>query len=1852
MKTLNNYTDLHLLEESSSSTVFRGRSMEGESVILKLLSQEYPSIEALARYRLEYEIIKELQDVEGVVKVKALENYQNTLVIIFEDFGGTSLRSLLKHHRFTLEDVLRIGIFVAQALQDIHNHRVIHKDINPANIVWNSQKNKLKLIDFGISTRLSQERQSFNNTNILEGTLAYISPEQTGRVNRSLDYRTDFYSFGVTLFELLTNQLPFYAQDALELIHCHLAKEPPSLLSLAPDLPPVLGEIVGKLMAKNAEDRYQSGAALAYDLQQCLEGKTAFSLATMEEFSRFQIPQKLYGRTKQIEDLLSAFNRARAGRLEVVTVVGRSGIGKSSLVEELYKTITKERGFFIQGKFDQYQRDIPYSALISAFQGLLRQLLGLNAFQLDHWRQEIDQALGDTAQVLCEVMPELTAILGEQPPLPVLTPMERLRRFQFVFLNFLGVFARPAHPLVLFLDDLQWSDNDTLDLLKYLVTPFADGCLLLILAYRSETYAPYLDSCLTEIGKTLTITQIDLGNLSLTDLQDLLSETLKHPPDRLLNLAKLVLKKTDGNPFFVNTFLYSLYEQNLLEVREGQWHWDIERIAQCAITGNVLELLEKKIQQLSPAVQQLLEIAACIGNEFGLDCLIYASQRPADVVIPLIKKAIDGGVILPLSSFHRYLDATGDRGLTTGQSITYKFIHDRVQQACYALIPEDKKQKIHYQIGQQLLANLDEADIDRQLFSVVNHFNLCISNIESQEDREELALLNLRAGQKAKATVAFASALQYLETALSLLEQNCWHFNYEASLQIHLEVAEVYFLNAKFDRMAEILRIILSNARSVVDRSRAFEIEIQALISRSKLVEAVRTGLSILKKLGIKFPERPTILSLLWRILRLQFLIRGRNIRSFIHLPLMTDPVKLAAMRILTLLGSPSYFCAPKLFPLFAMQAVELSIRFGNSSISAPGYVACSVIYINLQNFEVSSAFADLALALLDKFNSLSYAPKTLVAITSFTSHWRYPLRQTFAPLVNAHRYALETGDLEYAALSLHIQGYRSFLAGFPLTELDRDFRSYTKTIGELHQDRLLRGTQIFHQLVINLSYEQPLTLFDGEEMVKELKQNNDFHGLFNYYFCALIYSVLMGKYQEARKFILLAEEYQQSAAATLSIPFLNFYSSLTYLSLLPNAIPAEQKQLRKLIRRNQKQMAKWQAAAPMNFLAKYLIIEAKLNWLSGNYAAAMTAYDRAIESAKEEQLTGELGIAYEQAARFYLNTDRVLIGNTYLHQAHYTYAQWGATAKVKFLEQEFPNVLKTNSSKIELKNSTSHTSSGSHNLDFATVVKAAQAISQQLVLAELMKEFIRIIVENAGAQTGVLLLPDRQDLLLVEWYSNQTERFLPKPCPLSQLRLQLPTAVINYVARTHTPLLAPLNETMDPYLPPSLMCVPILRQSELIGVIYLENHLIQGAFSEERLTVVQLLAAQAAISLQNAQLYQQLEQKVEERTIALRESEAKYRDLVQTANSIILRWDLEGKIKFLNDYGLKFFGYEEEEIINQPLIGTILADVPANHSHIEDLLTHPDRYVVYENENICRDGSAVWIAWSNRLIQEPNQPIEILSVGHDATRRRQAELKLQAAQQQIIAQEKLASLGALTAGIAHEIRNPLNFVNNFAELSIELVEEIKDHVAPEAQTILPDLVQNLKEIHHQGNRANNIIQTMLLHARHEGGSFQPTDLNNLLDQALKLAYHGRRAKQLDFKPQLEANYDPTIGEIMAVPQDLSRAFLNIIDNALYALEKHSAAQPPSYSPLLKITTSNLGEQVEITIEDNGMGIPPEVQSKIFLPFFTSKPTGEGTGLGLSLTHDIVVGQHRGQIAVLSEVGCFTQFRLILERNP
>jgi serine/threonine protein kinase len=820
MLKIEGYQILERIYESQNSTVYRGiREQDNQPVIFKVLEQDYPAPTELTRYKQEYEITCNLKNLEGFVKVYSLQEYQRTLVIIFEDFGGTSLKMLKDNPVETqnissLQQFLRIAIQTAEILAQIHAAKIIHKDINPANILLNPETGQVKIIDFGIATVFTRENPTLKNPNTLEGTLAYISPEQTGRMNRSLDYRTDFYSLGVTFYELLTGQLPFVADDALELVHCHIAKQPVPPHQVNPEIPQIISDITLKLMAKTAEERYQSACGIKADLEECLnqlqrKGKIeSFPLGSQDIFDKFQIPQKLYGREAEVADLLAAFERigdtknSHQSRKELMLVAGSSGIGKSALVAEIYKPITKARGYFIAGKFDQFQRNIPYSAIVSAFSRLVRQLLSESEEQLNQWRKRLLDAFGANGQIIIDVIPEVELIVGKQQVLPELGATESQNRFNLIFGNFIRVFCSEKHPLVIFLDDLQWADSATLQLIQRMMGDADTQYLFLIGAYRDNevnSTHPLMVTLEDIRSEGATINQITLIPLAEPHINELIADTLQCERYAVRDLAGLILKKTSGNPFFITEFLKNVYTENLLnfDFNERSWQWDIVQIEARAITDNLLvELMVRKLNKLPSTTQQVLRLAACIGAEFDLNTLSIICERSPAEVFSALKEAIESELIFTLSELDTQLLIQN-----------YKFGHDRIQQATYSLIDESEKQAIHLQIGRLLLKNSSPETRAKKIFEIVDHLNLGVGAstalqplLTHKQERNEIAKLNLIAGQKAKAATAYSAAVQYLKTGLNLLTEESWQTEYDLTLNLYQESVEAKYLNTQFER--------------------------------------------------------------------------------------------------------------------------------------------------------------------------------------------------------------------------------------------------------------------------------------------------------------------------------------------------------------------------------------------------------------------------------------------------------------------------------------------------------------------------------------------------------------------------------------------------------------------------------------------------------------------------------------------------------------------------------------------------------------------------------------------------------------------------------------------------------------------------------------------------------------------------------------------------------------------------------------------------------------------------------------------------------------------------------------------
>jgi PAS domain S-box-containing protein len=1523
--------------ESANSLVYRGIRDDGLAIVVKLLKQDYPAPQELTRYRQEYEIIRSL-NLEGVVKAYSQQDYQRTLVILLEDFGGESLEQWMQRHAdfcpMPLAPFFRLAIALTNILSSIHAANIIHKDITPGNIVLNPDTGVVKIIDFGIATQFNRMNPMFKSPHGLEGTLAYLSPEQTGRMNRGLDYRTDFYSLGVTFYQLLAGQLPFATTDALELVHCHIAKQPVPLHELNATIPRPVSDMVMKLMAKNADDRYQSAWGIKADLERLAEQLNeteqmgSIPLALHDVSDRLHIPKKLYGREAEITALLAAFERVVSRgtidktcqpdegisnpelKVEMMLVSGYAGVGKSALVQELYKPITARRGYFISGKFDQFQRDIPYSAIAQALQKLVQQLLGEPEEQVQQWRSRLLTALGNNGQLMIDVIPELALVLGQQPPVPEVGATETQNRFHLVFQQFIRVFCSEKNPLVIFLDDLQWIDSATLKLIELMLLDEQIQSLVLIGAYRDhEVNAIHpLMLALDNLRKQgAQFQHIILEPLTLQPIQQLIAETLRQDAATVRPLAELVLRKTEGNPFFVGEFLRSLHSENLLKFDANclTWQWDIAQIDAQNITDNVVELLLSKLKKLPEMTQQILQLAACIGSEFDLETLAIVCERSPQVVFQGLLAAVHAGLIQPLSEL--------DLDLFVKE---YKFLHDRVQQAAYALIDESQKQVVHLQIGRNLLKKTLPERPPERLFETVDHLNHGIELVTDQDERNEIARLNLVAGQKAKGAIAYGVAAKYLATGRAWLAASSWQTEYDLTLALYTETTEVAYLCGCFEDVEHWAAIVLQEAKTVLDTVKAYEVTIQTNISQNQPLKAIHTALQVLQQLGIHFPETPGRSDIDLELNAITSCFDEKSIQGLLELPEMIESEKLAAMQILSRITLVAHHATPDLVPLLVFKQVNLSIQYGNTPVSPFAFANFGLILCGLaEDIETGYQFGQLALRLLSHLKINSLKARTLFIVTNFITHWKEHIRNTSKPFLETYHSGLETGDLEFAAYAAFTGCLQSFFVGKELLEVEHEMRIYREAIRQIRQTTSLAWIQIFQQSVSTLMGRS----FHPSSLVNESYNENrlphdatDGVILFLLHLNKLMLSYLFCEYVQASENASIAERYIIRVIATPHVPLYYFYSTLASLALYPESSLQAQEEMLKRVAINQEKMKQWADDAPMNYLHKYHLVQAEIARVLGQLLEAEELYEQAIQGARDNEYLQEEALAYELAAKHYLGRGRAKIAQTYMKEAHYCYERWGATAKVKDLEIRYPQFFPQSSgiartSIVTTSGTTSNTSPIA--FDLAAVMKASQAISSEIELDRLLNSLMQILIENAGAQTGYLLL------------DNSGEWAIEAACELNQgeqvcatrvlqaipIEKRLSEAIIQYVIRTHEPVI--LNDATregnfihDPYIQQSqtqsILCLPLLNQSKLVGVLYLENQLATGAFTPDRSQVLHLLSTQAAIAIENARLYSEL-----------RSSESRMAQFLEAVPVAIAVLDASGRPYYANQRRIQLVG-------------------------------------------------------------------------------------------------------------------------------------------------------------------------------------------------------------------------------------------------------------------------------------------------------------------------------------------------------
>ncbi|MEG4043867.1 AAA family ATPase [Microcoleus sp. Pol17_C1] len=1525
MLSIPGVTVVTLLYESANSLVYRAiREADNQPIILKLLKESYPTPEELVRYRTEYRITRELTEV-GVVRVYDLQKYQNSLVMFVEDFGGESLTIWMQQRKFTLEEFLILAIATTEILGQIHRANIIHKDINPSNIVYNPETKQLKIIDFGISTQLTRETPTLKNPNILEGTLAYISPEQTGRMNRSLDYRTDFYSLGVTFYQLLTGKLPFDTEDALELVHCHIARQSVPPHEIEPEVPVIVSELVSKLMAKNAEKRYQTAGGLKHDLERCLVQLQAtgnielFALGMRDITDRFLIPEKLYGRENEVSSLLAAFERVSTGSAEMMLVAGFSGIGKTAVVNEVHKPIARQRGYFIKGKYDQFQRNIPFSAFVQAFRELMGQLLSESDAQLYTWRTNILTALGDSGQVLIEVIPELERIIGAQSPALELSGTAAQNRFNLLMQKFVQVFTTAEHPLVMFLDDLQWADSASMKLLQLLMQD--RGHLLVLGAYRDNEVSPTHPFMLTvdEIIKSgAVVNTITLQPLSQRDLNQLVADTLICNLSLAEPLTELVYQKTQGNPFFSTQFLKALHEDGQIIFDWDVRHWQCD-IAQARLThaSDVVEFMAVQLQKLPAKTQDVLKLAACIGAQFDLDTLAIVNEELPEQTASALWKALQEELILPITEGYKCFIPTDDRSHTESiTNPTYRFLHDRVQQAAYSLIPDDQKQATHLKIGQLLQQNYSEKQKEEKLFDIVGHLNLGQELISHPSEREFLAQLNLEAGRKARNSTAYAAANIYLQTGIDLLTANCWQSQYELTLSLYVAAVEAAYLNADLEAMQHKAALVLQEAQTILDKVKIYEIQIATNTAQSQMLEAIAIGREALRLLGIDLPSEPDKATIGKALQTLKSKLQGRQIEQLVDLPLMTNPQTRAAMQLLRMLCAPIFQAMPSLLPLVTSTMVSLSVSFGNAPASTVGYAMHGMVLCAfLGKVETGYAFGKLALSLLDRFNVPELKSMILFVFSCFIQHRQEALLATVPTLKDGYTTGMETGDFLHAGYSINIYFSATFLCGLELETWGVEIAGYSAFMAQVKQYSAQTYLNMAQQRVWNLrqTVSQPDcligTAYDERVMIPKHHQDKEFTAIAMAYIYKLLLAYLFSNYTAALDHIAQAKPYLMAVSGFVLVPAFHFYAALAHLVLFPTQPETEQAEIITQAEAHQTTLQQWAQNAPMNHLHKWYLVEAEKNRVLGNKAEAIEMYDRAISGAKDNKFLNEEALANELAAKFYLEWGKEKIAQTYMIEAYYCYAQWGATAKVRDLETRYTQLLKPiQQGNKNTKNTATGTITGSgNNLDITTVMKASQAISGEILLDKLLSILIKILIESAGAHRGYLILLSRGKLLVeAEGTINSQQVTVLQSIPVEHCQ-ELSSAIVNYVARTQESVVLDdaVREgqfTNDPYIqknqPKSILCVPLINQSQIISIVYLENNLTAGAFTPERVELLKVLSGQAAISIQNSKLYTEV-----------RESENRLTQFLEAIPVGVSVLDSSGKPYYSNRAAIKLLG-------------------------------------------------------------------------------------------------------------------------------------------------------------------------------------------------------------------------------------------------------------------------------------------------------------------------------------------------------
>ena len=1804
---------LEVLWQDAERVFCRPRRDDGEgeryAFVPVLSGAEHPTLESIDRLVHEYQLKDVLDRAWALRPVELLRQHERTMLVV--DYTGGEPLDRLISQPMEIGRFLHLAVGQAAALGRLHARGLIHKDIKPTNIIVNSSTGQVWLTGFGIASRLPRERQTPEPPEFIAGTLAYMAPEQTGRMNRSIDSRSDLYSLGVTFYQMLTGDLPFRAADPMEWVHCHIARQPTSPTERVPNVPGPISAITMKLLSKTVEERYQTAAGVERDLRRCLSEwderrRIRHFVPGVRDFpDRLMLPEKLYGRDGEIAILLAAFDRVvYRGRPELVLVAGYSGIGKSAVVNELHKTLVPPRGLFASGKFDQCRRDIPYATLAQALQGLIRPLLSKSNEELREWREALRAALEPNGLLMLELVPELRHVIGEQPPVPELPPQDARGRFQLVLRRFIGVFARPEHPLVLFLDDWQWLDAATLDLLEDLLTRSDLQYLLLVGAYRdNEVGATHpLRRKLAAIREAgAEVQEIALTPLNRYNLARLLQDCVHCDRRRADPLAQLIHEKTSGNPFFAIQFISMLADEGLLifDYDVGRWTWDLRRARAMSNTDNVVELMVGRLNRLPLETQQALQHFACLGNSAGFDTL----RRICRVT---------------LEELHERLWEAVRAGLIFRSTISYRFLHDRVQEAAYALIPKEKRAELHMRIGMLLAAQTAHGEREEAIFDIVNQLNRGSDLVVTIEDRERVAGLNLLAARRAKFASAYASALEYLRAGSALLTEQTWRDNYDLIFSIQFLMAECEVLTADLVAAEGRLSHLSRRADSHHDVCLVARLRITLYTSLNEADRSVDVFLAWLRRDGTVWSRHPTHGDVVREYERILELIGDRQLEELLQLPLASEPAVVDMLDVYTEVIYPALLYDEHFCSLVVCRLLILSLEHGYCDDACYAYAWLAIFAgPHFDNHKEGLQFGQLACDLVEKRGLTRYQARTYLSVGALVIPWTRHPRNGRELVRRAFHVAYRMGDLNFAAISCDVSITISLLVGDPLGRAQVEAENgliFMKRAGfapmidncgaKLALIRTLRGlTPLFGHLD-----DQEFSELEVERRLGSTKNPGD-SGFFHWtrvlqarFFAGDFSSAVRASREAARLRATWPTRFGTAAGD------FHLYSALAYAAAADSATP-EQKGSHVAAVTNHLDWLKARAENnPESFESCVAIVAAELARLEGRLVVAEELYEEAIRSAHAQGFVQIEAVANELAGRFYAARGFAKIAYTYLCDARYCYLRWGADGKVRQLEQLYPRL----GVEAPLSDATTTILAPGEHLDLATVIKVSEAVSGEMVLEKLIDTLMRKAVEHAGANRGLLILQRGDEYRIEAEVTTSGEGVKVDLRRESVSAAALPQAVFRHVLRTKESVLLDDAAGESPFATDdyireratrSVLCLPIQKQARLLGMLYLENQLTLRAFTPARMAILKLLASAAAISLENARLY---------RDLAARE--AKIRRLVEANIIGICIWDFQGRILEANDAFLMIVGHRREDLVSNRISWRDFTPPgwrEREQRELEPLLVATGSLQPFETEFLHRNGRRVPVWMGVATFERGGN--EGVAFVLDLTDRKRAADELRELHSELAHVNRLATLGQLAASIAHEVNQPLGAAHNNARAALRFLRSDPPDMA--------EVTEALECVVNETYRAGDIIGRIRDQVKRAPPRRQDVDLNNAIEEVVALVRGELSKHRVVVQMQLEGGLPPVHGDRV----QLQQVMLNLILNAIEAMH----GSDDQARELLISSQSSLTAEVLVAVCDSGPGVAPEQRERIFESFYTTK--SGGLGIGLSICRSIL-DAHGGRL--------------------